>query len=160
MSVQPSPRAKNPTGGNEAEPSQRGVRAVIHSGNLCCVPPEGQAPQSRGRTQAGEEAAAPIPSQCHEQVGRGGLRESLRGEEDGRSHDTSTSCFLDLQLCLRVPTPLTTPTGKPCSCNCLDGVEGQGAGGGRGLGRSGIPKPSERLQSAALQRPDGHRDWE
>lgn len=71
------PGLRTPTAGNEAEPSQRGVRAVIHSGNLRCVPPEGQAPQSRGRTQAGEEAAAPIPSRCRGQAGRGGLRESL-----------------------------------------------------------------------------------
>lgn len=35
--------------------------------------------------------------------------------EDQDSHDTSTSCLCDLQLCFKLPPPLITLGKKPCS---------------------------------------------
>lgn len=96
-SPSPGPRTRP---GNQVEDSQCGMKAAIHSGKLCFAPPKCQTPRG-GDGQSGEEVTAPTLSWLHGEVGHGGLREFLGGE-DSFSHYTSTSCFSDLQLCLQL----------------------------------------------------------
>lgn len=106
-------------------------------------------------------APVPVPSWCPSRLVTEGLESPCDQGDGGRSHDTPTSCSLDLQLCLRLLTPLTSPTRKSCSRSCRDGAEGQGVGSGWGS-RSGLSgtQISEGLWPAAHKRPEGHGCWE
>lgn len=72
------------------------------------------------------------------------------GEADRFSHDTSTSCFADLQLCLQLLSP-HNPHKEATFLHLPRSCGGIGKWRRVGLSFSGIPKPSECLQEAALQ---------
>lgn len=76
---------------------------MIDSGNLCCVSPKCQTTRARGPSWRGGHSSHPQPVTQGKLVTEG--LESSCGEEDSFSHDTSTSCFVELQLCLQFLSP-------------------------------------------------------
>lgn len=139
---------KNPRPGNQSEPSQCGANVVICSGKLCCASPECQTTRARGAIWRGGHSAHPRPV-TQEKLVTEGLASSC-GEEDRFSHDTSTSCFADLQLCLQLLSP-HNPHKEATFLHLPRSCSGTGKWGRVGLSFSGIPKASECLQEAALQ---------